>query len=840
MMRYILLLIFIFFSFSSYTQQVQPSSSGEIYKEMRLLKTLPKVLYLAAHPDDENTGLLSWLVNHQHINTAYLSLTRGDGGQNLIGSEQGAALGLIRTHELLEARKVDGARQFFSRAIDFGFSKNPDDTFKQWNLDSITSDVVWVIRKYRPDIIVTRFPPTSAAGHGQHAASAIIAKAAFQAAGDPRRYPEQLKHVEVWQPERLLWNTFRFGSVNTTSENQFKTTVGQYDPLAGMGHGELAGISRSLHQSQGAGTPSVAGIKTEYFTLVAGSPVDKSLFDGLKRTWTDLQRNDIDQEIDQLIRHFNFLEPDLSIPQLLKIKGLLKSIDDIALRNEKQHSIDKIILSSAGFMAEMITSQPEAMAGEDLNFNLNVIARSKTPIRIQQIRLPSDGNNKIIKNLDKTLFNDSLTKFNYQVKIPKNAEISEPYWLKSPSENTSQYQVKVDSLIGRPLTPSSLNAELVLNLGGETFHVAVPFSFKKLDPIRGDVVESLRIVPVVNIRFTRPFFFYRIDSPLILTVNIRSHKDISNATLRIKNGTKLLETFGNIHIESNQDSILKIPISADRLKELFPGGSKSQDSRDNIIDADLEVDQTLYNKNLNLIRYSHIPTLQYYTTAKTKIINSNLKVSVKRIGYLQGAGDPIPDFLRIAGMEVTILEESNFLNLNELMSFEAIVMGIRAVNVERRLQKWMPVLHKYIYNGGTLIMQFNTLQDMATTNIGPYPLTIGRDRVTEENTKVTLLAPGHPILNFPNKIEDSDFQGWIQERGLYFPSQWDNRYLPLFEMHDTGEDNLKGATLYTAYGTGHFIYTSLSFFRQISIGHEGAAKLFFNMLSIGKNEKEFK
>jgi len=837
-MRYTLLLILLLCSFSSFSQQVHPSTSEEIYKEIRLLKTLPKVLYLAAHPDDENTGLLSWLVNQQHINTAYLSLTRGDGGQNLIGSEQGAALGLIRTLELLEARKVDGANQFFSRAIDFGFSKNPEDTFNQWNLDSITSDVVWIIRKYRPDIIITRFPPTAAAGHGQHAASAIIAEAAFKAAGDKNSYPEQLKQVSTWQPKRLAWNTFRFGSINTTNDNQFKITVGQYDPLLGMGYGELAGVSRSLHQSQGAGTPSVAGIKTEYFTPVSGEAIKNSLFDGVKLNWTELERKDIDQEIDQLLDQYSFLQPELSIPQLLKIRELFKSIEDVNLKNEKLHAIDKIILSSAGFMAEMITNQPEALAGEELNFKLNVIARSETPVRIQQIQLPSNDNNKITKKLNKTLVNDSLTSFTYQVKIPDNSEISEPYWLKNPLETNSQYNVKIDSLIGLPLAPSSLNAELSLKLGNEIFKVAVPFSYKKLDPIKGDVVEPLRIIPKVNIKFTQPLFFQKVDSSLILRVNIQSHENISNASLKIKNGTKLLTSFNNINLKINQDSIIQVPISTKYLNELLNNSPELESNENNILEAILEIDNKSYNKNKNLINYNHIPTLQYYTPANAKIIRSNVKTNVNRIGYIQGAGDFIPDFLRMAGMEVTILEESNFLNFNELLSFDVIIMGIRAVNVEKRLENWMPILNKYIYNGGTLIMQYNTLQDMSTTNMGPYPLTIGRNRVTEENAKVTLLVPNHPILNFPNKITDSDFQGWIQERGVYFPDKWDKRYVPLFEMNDTGEDGLKGVTLYTTYGKGHFIYTSLSFFRQLPIGHEGATKLFFNMLSIGKNEKE--
>jgi len=831
-MRYIFALILLFGSFSLYSQQIRPSTSEGIYKEIRMLKNLPKVLYLAAHPDDENTGLLSWLVNQQHMNTAYLSLTRGDGGQNLIGSEQGPALGLIRTYELLEARKVDGAQQFFSTAIDFGFSKNSEDTFKQWNIDSITADVVWIIRNYQPDIIITRFPPTAAAGHGQHAASAIIAAEAFKAAGDKNRFPEQLNQVAVWQPKRIIWNTFRFGSMNTTSEDQFKIATGQYDPLLGMGYGELAGLSRSLHQSQGAGTPSLAGIRTEYFTPVLGEPLKNSLFDGVKLNWTDLKRKDIDQAIDDLLSQYNFRHPDLSIPQLLKIRKLIKSLDHANLKKEKLKAIDDIILSSAGFMAEMITKQPEALAGEELDFQLNVISRSSIPVSVQQIQFPFNTRQPSNQeHINKVLLNDSLTTFNFQVKIPEKTEISEPYWLKDPVKRPSQYTVNVDSLIGLPLKPASLNAKVNLKIDDELFEIDVPFSYKKLDPIKGDVVEPLRIIPEVNIKFTQSLFFQTDSTPVRLGVQIHPHTNIVGANLQVKNGKHVLTSLNNINLSANSDTTLLITISPEQLKKLSV-------PTNNTLEAVLSVDKKLYSKDQHLIRYNHIPVLQYFTPATTKIMDGNLKVTAKKIGYIQGAGDLIPDFLRMAGMDVTFLEANDLTNANKLSAFHAIILGIRAINVEKRIPQWMPILNQYIYNGGTLIVQFNTLQDLSTTDIGPYPLTIGNKRVTEETARVQFLDPQNPILNFPNKVTDADFEGWIQERGLYFPVRWDKKYTPLFKMHDTGEEELEGATLYATYGKGHFIYTPLSFFRQLPNGNKGAAKLFFNMLSIGKNEKE--
>jgi LmbE family N-acetylglucosaminyl deacetylase len=809
-MKYFLLILSLFYSFGAYSQQVRPSTSADIYKEINMLKKLPKVLYLAAHPDDENTGLLSWLVNQQHINTAYLSLTRGDGGQNLIGSEQGPALGLIRTYELLEARKVDGAKQFFSTAIDFGFSKNPDDTFKQWDIDKITADVVWVIRNFRPDIIITRFPPSAAAGHGQHWSSAIIAEEAFKAAADNSRYPEQLKKVDVWQAKRLVGNTFRFGSENTTSEEQFKVTIGQYDPGLGMGYGELAGLSRSMHQSQGAGTASVAGIRTEYFTPVLGDPIKTSLFDGINLNWTDIQKPEIDNALDKLISQYDFRKPDQSLELLLALRKL---------KEEKLVALDAIILSASGFMAEMVTRVPEAVAGDTLTFQLNVISRSEIPVSIQKVKYPLYE-----EQLNKKLFPDSLTNFNYEVHIPESSEISEPYWLKNPLKSAAQYDVQIDSLIGLPLAPSPLNAQLTLLIGDEIFYVNVPFSYKKLDPIKGDLVEPLRIIPAVNVKFSQPLFFQ--DSDPSVEVILHSEKDITNASLTIKSGNQILSTISNIHLKGNSDTTIQIQINPNEINRSALANPS--------LEAALQVGNKSYTKDKHIIRYNHIPVLQYFTSANTFLVNGDLQVKIKKVGYIQGAGDIIPDFLRMAGIEVTLLQESDFANVNKLTGFDAIVAGIRVINVEKRMPQWMPVLNQYIQNGGTVIMQFNTLQDMSTTNIGPYPFTIGRNRVTEENAPVEFLAPASPLLNTPNKITQDDFQGWIQERGLYFLNTWDKNYTPLFKMNDTGEEPLEGGTIYAQYGKGYFIYTPLAFFRQLTIGNKGATKLFFNMLSIGK------
>ncbi len=812
-------------------QQVRPSKSSEIYRELKTLKNLPKVLYLAAHPDDENTGLLSWLINDQNVETAYLSLTRGDGGQNLLGTEQGAALGLIRTHELLEARKLDGAQQFFTRAIDFGFSKNTTDTFKQWNADNITADVVWVIRQFRPDVIICRFPPTAAAGHGQHAASAVVAEKAFNLAGDKNAFPDQLKYVNVWQPKRLLWNTFRFGNNNTTAENQLKITVGQYDAQLGMGYGELAGLSRSLHKSQGAGTQSVAGIKTEYFSHVDGEPAKSTLFDGINKTWKKEGNPDIDQSLDKIISNFNFNRPNLSLPDLLVLRKKVLALKNSDLKNDKIKSLDHIILSCAGFMGEVVTNQAEAVAGESHNFRLNVISRAENPVVLENVKWLNQ-----LENLNKKLSKDSLITIQHEIQIPADAVLTEPYWLAKPAKDAATFSVPNETLIGLPEAEPSLNVLLDLKIGSENFQVKLPLSFKKLDPVRGDVVEALRIVPALELKFTQPLYLVKENADLNVSLNfkVNSKKQFTNGTVNLMfNG----ETLGGGDLKSinGKDFTVDYIIPKAKLTSIKPNQLQ--------LDANFVADGIIYNKRQVLIQYPHLPALQYFAPATVAVMKGDIQSKVKKVGYVQGAGDFIPEFLRIAGVQVDVLKDEDFYgnlnesgaNQNKLSQYDAIVLGVRANNTEKKLGRWMPFLWSYVKAGGNLVMQYNTNQDTSVDQLGMYNFTIANKRVTEENAEVKFLNPNHKLLNFPNKITADDFKGWVQERGAYFPDKWDAAYEPLFEMHDTGEEPLQGATLYAKYGKGNFIYTPLAFFRQLPAGNVGAARLFLNFLSAQKN-----
>lgn len=809
-------------SLAATAQQTRPATADKVYHEIVQLRHLVNVLYVAAHPDDENTRLLAWLVNDRHIRTGYLSLTRGDGGQNILGSEQGDALGLIRTHELMEARKLDGAEQYFTRAIDFGFSKTFDETFKHWNEDTLTSDAVWVMRQFRPDVVICRFPPNSQAGHGQHAASAIIAANAFKAAGDETKYSYQLGYYKAWQPKRILFNAYRFGSFSTTSKDMFKMKVGHYKPGMGMGTGELAGISRSIHRSQGAGTASVPGVQSEYFKLVDGAPFTTSIFEGIDITWNRVGRADIGDDLKSVAEAFDFRKPEKSIPALLAVRKKIADVKDVYWRDQKMAEINQAILDCSGFMGELYTKQAQAVAGAALPFTLHVIARAEQPVVLKSIIWLNDGKSAADTITNMPINADTLVTLEHKIIIPANTPVTQPYWL-AKSHGSSLFTIPDNNELGMPETPNNLLASLTIGIGGADITVPVSLSFKKLDPLKGDVIEQLRIVPAMYAEFSANMLVANPDGSLATELHIHANKDIINGAYTISGRNADAKPIA-FSLKSGGDTTIPVRVPAD---------TKTA-NKEYTLTATLSNGSIESSVSQHLIQYTHLPVLQYFTPAKAKVIPRDWKCAAKRIGYVEGAGDLVVSLLRQAGLEVDILKEADLTSPTKLKKYDAIVTGIRAVNVEKRMAQWIPVLLEYAKNGGTLVMQYNTLQDLATTNIGPYPFTLANERVTEEDAKVTFIDPKSKLLNFPNKITEKDFEGWVQERGLYFPNKWDDRYQVLLEMHDKGEQPSKGGTLFAKFGKGNYIYSSLSFSRQLPAGNAGAIRLLMNMLSVGK------
>jgi LmbE family N-acetylglucosaminyl deacetylase len=771
------------------------------------LNVLGSVLYVAAHPDDENSRLLAFLSNQKLYRTAYLSMTRGDGGQNLIGDEQGSVLGLIRTQELLAARRIDGAEQFFTRAFDFGYTTSPVETFKFWNEQKILSDVVWVIRKFQPDIIITRFPTTGEGGHGHHTASAILAGEAFEAAADPTKFPEQFKYgVKPWQAKRLLWNTFNFGSVHTESPDQFKIDVGGYNPLLGKSYGEIAAQSRSQHKTQGFGVPSSRGEQLEYFKTIKGTAPTKTLMDGVDTTWNRLNDPAMEKAVQKLMNDYSFQHPQNSLPELLGIYKTLKNSPEGYWRDQKMEQVKQIMRECIGLYMEATTRTMFAVQGDSLQVNFVADNRLGGQVKISSLTIRG-------KNFT---FNDELpvdenVSHSVTVFIPSDAKISQPYWLVLPMSKGS-YNVADQTMIGKPQNDPE-EAVVHLSIDGENLSYAIPIQYKSNDPVKGETFEPLFIIPKIEVESNPELALAINDKPVNIKVNT-----INNGSS--ENDFKLKE--------EHSPNVVQTKVGSDSLYSIKNPQTKNTE----FIDWSAVSGNQTYDSYKTLIEYPHIPNIIYFKKAESKLVEIDLKTSGKKVGYIPGAGDKVPDALQKMGYEVTMLSPKD-ITADNLKQFDAIVAGVRAYDIHKWLYDDYGILMNYVKEGGVLLAQYNRDNNIGAlkVKIGPYPFTISRNRITDENAEVKFLHPDNVLMNYPNKIDQKDFNDWIQERSTYQAEDYEKNYQTLFEMHDAGKASSDGSLIYTDYGKGRFVYSGLVFFRELPAGVPGAFRLFANLIA---------
>lgn len=823
MRKYLLLFIVSFFCFPLSGLFAQQLNSAEILQGMEKLNTVGSVLYIAAHPDDENTRLLAYLSGGMKLRTGYLSLTRGDGGQNLIGKEQGEALGLLRTEELLAARRIDGAEQFFTRAIDFGFSKNPDETFGFWNKDSVLADVVWVIRKFRPDIIIMRFPTTGEGGHGHHTASAILAVEAFDAAADPTRFPEQLDYVTTWQAKRLFWNTFNFGEINMTSPDQMTIDVGGFNPLLGLSYGEIAAISRSMHKSQGFGSAKNRGSAIEYFKLIKGEPCSTGLFEGIDISWNRISGGaEISNSIEEIIKSFDANSPQSSVPKLIQLYSKLLPLDDS--QNWKQLKLEEtreLILACAGIWLEANTADYSAVPGDTIGLTYEVICRNIDGVRL--VRVDLTGAND--PGPDRMLEKNVLYKTRQTIKIDGSADYTNPYWL-NDHHSQGLYSVNDRMKLSMPESEPGAIAGFVLEIENFTFPVIQTVHYKYTDPVKGEIYRPFEVLPPVTVNPSEKVYVFGDTKPKHITLRIKAN------TQNITGKVEATVTGGwNVEIQKpeftlqNKGEEIMVELTA-KPDENAPAGK---------LELSVNIGGVNYNKSIRRIEYDHIPYQFILSDAEVKLVKVDLRKPAGRnnIGYIQGAGDDVPASLKQIGYNVTVLTDDMLLN-DDLAKYDAIVSGVRAYNVNERLQVHYNRLMDYVNQGGNLIVQYNTNNRIGpvVAKIGPYPFNISRDRVTNENAEVKFINPGSEVLNEPNKITSADFDGWIQERGIYFASELDPKYETVLSMNDPGEGAKSGSLIIAKYGKGNFVYTGLVFFRELPAGVPGAYRLFVNLLSL--------
>ena len=800
-------------------------SGGEIQLALQKLNVLGRVLYIAAHPDDENTNLMAFWANGSLYETAYLSITRGDGGQNLIGPELRERLGVIRTEELLAARRLDHAQQFFSRAVDFGFSKTAEETLQIWDHEKILSDVVWVIRKFRPDVVVTRFSPEDHLTHGHHTASAILAEEAFAAASDPSRFPEQLAFVKPWRPTRLVWNTspFFFTNRNLPFDPTGLTILeaGGYNPLLGKAYTEIAAASVSMHKSQGVGRPPLRGARKEYFKLLEGEPMTSALFDGVDTNWSRVANSEpVAAKIRQIISDFHPADPAASVAELLELWQALSELKDGDWVPEKKAELDQIIAACLGLHIEASTTNATITPGQTADIKLEAINRCNIPVTLQEIRFPLSGDST---RIDEALPPNELVAKNVSCMVPQNTPYSQPYWLRQPG-TLGTFAVDDQKLIGLPENPPHLPIEITLQVSEQELRYVVDTRYRTVDPVAGELRQSLVIAPPVFTDFANPVLMFATNQPKSVSVRVIA------STGPVKGQLRLTAPDG-WHVDPAAVQIDLKGANAETVAA-FTVKPPEQDS-EGTLRAIASIEGREYSFGHVRISYPHIGVHILMPRAEVTVVRADIRKKGERIGYIPGAGDDVPESLQQIGYTVKMLSDADITAKN-LAQFSAVVLGIRAYNTDDRISKWLPELFTYVKNGGVAIAQYNTTADLKTKEMAPYPLEISRDRVTDENAEVRILAPNHPLVTTPNKITSKDFEGWVQERGLYFPDKWDAAWTPILSCNDPKEKPLDGGLLVAKSGKGFFIYTSYSWFRQLPAGVPGAYRLFANMVSLGK------
>lgn len=821
-------LTFFFFVQLTLGQKPAKQNAVEIFADIQKLNFLGSVLYIAAHPDDENTRLISFLSNEVKARTGYLSLTRGDGGQNLIGPELREALGSIRTQELIEARKIDGGEQFFTRANDFGYSKNPEETLLIWDKNEVLSDIIWQIRNFQPDVIINRFDHrTPGTTHGHHTAASILSLEAFSQVNNETIYPNQLAFTQTWQPKRLFFNTswWFYGSQEkfekADKSNLMMLKTGVYYSALGKSNQEIAALSRSCHQSQGFGSTGSRGDDTEYLELIEGEmPKDQTnIFDGIDTTWNRIKGgNEIGILLKNVEQNFDFKNPSSSVSSLLQAYTLIQKLENSYWKNIKLEAITKIIAACAGLYLEAVADVQNTTPNSSVKIKFEAINRSDAKVNlVSTTTLPE----QITHKQNFSLENNAGKKFEIDINIPKKFEYTNPYWLESKG-TIGMYKVDNQLNIGKPDINRPLKVVFNLTINSVVIPIETTVIYKYNDAVKGEIYKPFDIVPTVTTSFTNNVEIFSNSKSKVVTITVKAGKDNVNGILKLDVPAEwnvVPKSFPFKLDKKDQQETFNFEVTA-------PKKSTEISAK-----AVAIVNNEKFDKDKIDISYEHIVKHQILKTSESRFLKLDIKTNNEKIGYVLGAGDEVPQYLSQMNYEVTTIKPDDITPEN-LKKFDVIIVGIRAYNVAEQLVTKNSYLLDFVKEGKTMIVQYNTAGKSVLKDFAPYPFKISSDRVTEEDAEVRFLDAKHPILNYPNTITSKDFEGWVQERGLYFPSEWSKEYTAIISVNDKNESAKNGAILVAKYGKGHYIYTSLSFFRELPAGVVGAYRLFSNMVSI--------
>jgi hypothetical protein len=800
------------------------AGAGQTELALERLNVLGSLLTVGAHPDDENTALLAYLARGRKIRAAYLALTRGDGGQNLIGSEKGELLGLVRTQELLAARRIDGAEQYFTRAVDFGFSKTAEETFEKWGHEAILADVVWTIRRFRPDVLVVG----GSSGHGHHQASGILTREAYAAAADKTRFPEQLRWVEPWQAKRLVSGGFGGGpGGGGGAASGIRLDTGAYDPLLGFSYTEIAGMSRSMHRTQGMGAPERRGPSSMALAVVAGEPAAGDLFDGIDTTWNRLPGGAaVGSILGEAARTFLPRQPEKTISLLVQARPLVAAIKD-PWAGLKLQELDAAIALCAGLYLDASTDRHAVTPGETLQVNFEATNRSRFPLALKGVKLEGMAGAPAEEFAPVTLAYNQPDRRSLKITVPPDQPYSQPYWLQKPS-NGFTYVIDDQQMVGLAESPPALRARIRIQAGSEEIEFIRPVVRRYVDRVAGETSRPLVVAPPVAVSISEQVVMFTDAKPKTVAALLRSNVAGVTGELRLEAspGWRIQPSSSSFRMgAAGEETTLSFTVTP-------PGGPAPGELR-----AIARVSGREVSSGMLVIEYPDNPPQTVFPPSSARLVRADVRTLARKVGYVMGAGDEVPRALEQLGCEVTLLGTEE-LARGDLSRFDAIVTGVRAYNVRADLVANQQRLLDYVRQGGALVVQYITADRRSVASsqgIGPYPFQVGSSRVTVEEAPVTFPNPKQVLLLAPNRIGEEDFRGWVQERGLYFASQWDGRYEPVFESHDPGEEPLPGGNLYARYGKGAYVFTAYAWFRQLPAGVPGAFRIFANLLSAAKS-----
>ena len=793
-------------------------TASEIYLDLEKLYSLKRVLYIAAHPDDENTRFLAYMSLGEKAETAYFSLTRGDGGQNLIGNELGDKLGVLRTQELLAARSFDRAKQYFARAVDFGYSKSAEESLEKWGEKDILSDVVLMIRQFKPDVIITRFPPDKRGGHGHHTASAMLAIEAFEKAAQPDFLPEQVKQYGTWQATSLYWNTSSWwmdsieDSLVKYPDQYLKIDIGGYNSQLGMSYNEIGTIARSQHKCQGFGAVVERGERMEYFEYLAGEKLQNSFFEKNDKTWKSIVSADFEKTFAGLISNFDFLHLESNIDALLKIQKGLVSLPESNFKNEKLSLCNEIIINSLGLYIEVLSDDYFVVQNDSAKFNLSILNRSGTPVTGAQVKV--NGEQVVMQS--KMVNAGEL--FECPIQFINKHNLTTPYWLQNEFINLFQLENEEDR--GRAESEPTFASLITLKIKGQDITVLRKAEYKWRDPSYGERRREVISSGEFACNFEENIHVLKPEQHKTVRFSVKSFSDFENNSITIdvpKAWDVSPATFNLGRMKKGEEKWFEFDLMAS----------------ENSVNGEIYIkdDKGLNINSYHEVVYDHIPTQVIQSKTVMQCVKIDAKIIKGKVAYIKGVEDAVPLAIQQLGFEVDQFEVNSLANL-DLSIYQTVVLGIRIYNVHPELFNYQDLLSNYVKEGGNLIMQYNTAsRDFTDKEFGPLPFKVSRNRVTEEDATVTFLDGKHPILNTPNELNKDDFNGWVQERGLYYASDWSQEFKPLFSWHDKGEDPQEGALIVAKFGKGQFIYTGISFFRELPNGVPGAYRLFANMLS---------